>query len=298
MDTTNPSTVWLQPAQLRAVQGSPHAPRLLDVRRAAAFDASDRLLAGASHVPGDDSAALLAAAAGTAPVVLHCVYGHAVSQSAAAALRQAGINASVLAGGLQGGQDGVDTPEAIARWRAHPPITLRKRLDWGVTGRWADAPSRWVTRQRPKIDRLACPWLLRRLVDPRAQFFYVPTDQVLTYAAQTGAVAFDIPGAPVTHVGELCSFDALIHGFDLRDPALEVLATIVRGADTDRLDLHPASAGLLAVSLGLANLHAGDDHALLAAAIPLYDALWAWCQDSVAGRAERHQWTGPSGRAV
>ena len=141
-----------------------------------------------------------------------------------------------------------------------------KRPDWGVTG---EQPSRWITRERPKIDRIACPWLIRRFIDTRAEFFYVPTSQVLAQAKERGAVAYDIPGAPVSHVGELCSFDALLLGFDLTDAALHLLATIVRGADTDRLDLSPQSAGLLAFSLGLSRLHAHDDHAMLEAAMPL-----------------------------
>ena len=149
---------------------------------------------------------------------------------------------------------------------------------------------KWITRERPKIDRIACPWLVRRFIDTRAEFFYVPTGQVLAQAQERGAVAYDIPGAPVSHVGALCSFDALLLGFDLHDAALDLLATIVRGADTERLDLAPQSAGLLALSLGLSRLHAKDDHAMLAAAMPLYDALYAWCRDRVAAQDEPHSW--------
>jgi hypothetical protein len=113
---------------------------------------------------------------------------------------------------------------------------------------------------------------------------------VLAQAQQMGAVAFDIPGAPVSHEGALCSFDALLKGFDLHDAALDLLATIVRGADTDQLGLAPQSAGLLALSLGLSRLHAADDHAMLAAAMPLYDALYAWCRDRVLAVDEAHNW--------
>jgi hypothetical protein len=151
-------------------------------------------------------------------------------------------------------------------------------------------PSRWITRARPKIDRIACPWLIRRFIDPRAEFFYVPTDQVFTEAKRLHAVAYDIPGAPVSHEGDLCSFDALLQGFDLHDPALDILARIVRGADTDRLDLAAQSAGLLALSLGLSRLHATNDHAMLAAAMPLYDALYAWCSDKACAQDETHNW--------
>ena len=147
-------------------------------------------------------------------------------------------------------------------------------------------PSRWITRARPRIDRVACPWLVRRFIDPQAEFFYVPADQVLREAAGRRAIAYDIPGAPVTHQWERCSFDALLAAFELRQPALETLATIVRGADTDRLGLAPQCAGLLAVSLGLSRLHA-DDNAMLEAALPLYDALYAWC---CGDQGESHTW--------
>ena len=192
-----------------------------------------------------------------------------------------------MAGGLEGGQEGADSAPTIAEWRARPPLTIAKRPDLGVTGEQA---SRWITRERPKIDRIACPWLIRRFIDPRAEFFYAPTAQVLAEAQRVNAVAYDIPGAPVSHVGERCSFDAVLGGFDLRDAALDLLATIVRGADTDRLDLAPQAAGLLAFSLGLSRLHATDDHAMLAAAMPLYDALYAWCRDRVAATDEPHNW--------
>ena len=138
-------------------------------------------------------------------------------------------------------------------------------------------PTRWVTRERPKIDRIACPWLIRRFIDPQAQFFYVPADEVFAQAKTLEAVAYDLPGAPIGHVGEHCSFDALIAAFDLHDPALDALARIVRGADTGRPDLAPQCEGLLAVSQGMSALHA-DDHAMLEAAMPVYDALYAWCR--------------------
>ena len=153
-------------------------------------------------------------------------------------------------------------------------------------------PSRWITRERPKIDRIACPWLVLRFIDPDAQFLYVPTPKVLSEAARLGALAYDIPGAPFSHEGELCSFDSLKQAFGLRDPGLATLATIVRGADTGRLDLAPQSAGLLALSLGLSRLH-GDDHAMLAAALPLYDALYEWCKWA---QGESHGWN-PAGMA-
>jgi hypothetical protein len=163
---------------------------------------------------------------------------------------------------------------------ATPP---RLRPDLGVTG---EQPSRWITRARPKIDRIACPWLIRRFIDPRAQFFYVPTDQVFTQAQRLQAVPYDIPGAPIEHDGKRCSFDTLLAAFDLHDGALEVLARIVRGADTDRHELAPQCRGLLAVSLGMSVLHQ-DDHAMLEATLPVYDALYAWCRNA---QHETHSW--------
>ena len=139
---------------------------------------------------------------------------------------------------------------------------------------------KWVTRARPKIDRIACPWLIQRFIDPEAEFLYVPAADVLRVAVQTGATPYDVPGVEMGHVGELCSFDAFLAKHGLTDPALVRLATIVRGADTDRLDLAPQSAGLLAISLGLSRCHA-DDHAMLAHGMVLYDALYAWCQTEV-----------------
>ena len=151
---------------------------------------------------------------------------------------------------------------------------------------------KWVTRERPKIDRIACPWLIRRFVEADAEFLYVPTEKVFAVAAATGAVAYDIPGAePFTHVGELCSFDAFLAHYKLTDPALHRLAIIVRGADTARLDLAPQAAGLLAVSLGL-SAKFEDDHAMLDHAMVVYDAFYTWCTGH---QHETHNWTpGPA----
>jgi hypothetical protein len=136
---------------------------------------------------------------------------------------------------------------------------------------------KWITRERPKIDRIACPWLVARFIDRDAEFLYVPSADVQRIAAQSGAIPYDVPGAELGHVGERCSFDAFLSKYRLADPALARLATIVRGADTDRLDLAPQCAGLLAISRGLSKSHA-DDHAMLAHGMVLYDALYAWCQ--------------------
>ncbi len=148
-------------------------------------------------------------------------------------------------------------------------------------------PTRWVTRERPKIDRIACPWAIRRFIDPDAVILYAPTGDVFKVADREQAVAFDIPGAPVTHEGELCSFDTLIRRFGLdQDKALSAVAKIVRGADTNRHKIAPEAAGLHAISIGLSKLNE-DDHAMLAQAMIVYDALYAWAGGA---RDEVHDW--------
>jgi hypothetical protein len=144
----------------------------------------------------------------------------------------------------------------------------------------------WVTRERPKIDRIACPWVILRFIDAQAQFHYVPSDQVLGVAKQTGAIPYDVPGVELTHVGELCSFDAFIKKYRIGDPGLSRLAVIVRGADTSRLDLAPQSAGLYAISLGL-SATISDDHEMLRHGLVMYDALYAWCAKL---QHETHSW--------
>jgi hypothetical protein len=152
----------------------------------------------------------------------------------------------------------------------------------------ARRPTKWVTRERPKIDRIACPWAVLRFIDPDATILYVPTERVFETAAAETAVAFDIPGAPISHEGDLCSFDTLLRRFDLlKDPGLAAVAPIVRGADTDRHNIAPEAAGLHAISLGLAHNH-NDDHALLQQGRVIYDALYAWATQA---RGERHAWT-------
>jgi len=145
---------------------------------------------------------------------------------------------------------------------------------------------KWVTRERPKIDRIACPWLVVRFIDPVAEFLYVPATQVLAVAHSAGATPYDIPGVEMSHVGERCSFDAFLAKYRLDDPALQQLANIVRGADTSRLDLAPQSAGLYAISLGLSQVFA-DDHTMLRHGLVLYDALYAWCRSC---QDETHHW--------
>ena len=145
---------------------------------------------------------------------------------------------------------------------------------------------KWVTRERPKIDRIACPWLVARFIDQQPEFLFVPPEQVLATAQSTGAIPYDVPGVELTHEGELCSFDTMLRKYGLTTPALQDLALIVRGADTDRLDLAPQCAGLLAISLGLSRTFA-DDHEMLRHGMIMYDALYAWCCHA---RGERHSW--------
>lgn len=145
---------------------------------------------------------------------------------------------------------------------------------------------KWITRERPKIDRIACPWLVARFIDQHPEFLYVPSNDVISVAKETDAIPYDIPGVELTHDGELCSFDAFLKKYQLDDPALQQLALIVRGADTSRLDLTPQSAGLYALSLGLSHDFA-DDHEMLKHGMVMYDALYAWCKHC---QKESHNW--------
>ena len=145
---------------------------------------------------------------------------------------------------------------------------------------------KWITRERPKIDRIACPWLIARFIDEDPEFLFVPSADVFRVAEQTGATPFDIPGAELCHVGEECSFDAFLKRYELTDPALHRLAVIIRGADTSRLDLTPQSAGLFAISLGLGAIFE-DDHEMLRHGMVIYDALYAWCKSC---QKETHHW--------
>ena len=265
MDTVTPS---ISVPDLFARLGSPRWPFVLDVRRPPAYDGDEATLPAALRCPPGEVEAFAASLAPGAEVVCCCVHGHEVSQGAASALRARGFDARYLEGG-------------VAHWREAGLPLLRKHAAFGIPGKTA---SRWVTRERPKIDRIACPWLVRRFVDPRAAFAYLPTGEVLGAARAAGSIAYDIPGGAIEHDGELCSFDVMLRTFGLRDPALDELARIVRGADTGRLDLTPQSAGLLAVSLGLGRLHA-DDRELLERGMGVYDALYAWCRQV---RAETH----------
>jgi rhodanese-related sulfurtransferase len=262
--------------RLAKLIGTPRCPTLLDVRTETARAAAPRLLPCARPLDAALTADTLAALAPTlpGPTVTVCAEGHARSQGAAALLRTHGIVAEYLEGGQAG-------------WTAAglPLIDAAK-----ITGRDALGRSVWVTRSRPKIDRIACPWLIRRFIDPRAVFLFVAPVEVPRTAELFGAMPYDVEDVFWSHRGARCTFDALVDEFGLAIPALDRLATIVRGADTARLDLAPEAAGLLAASLGLSRMYA-DDLAQLEAGMALYDAFYRWARDAT---QETHNW--PSGR--
>lgn len=261
----------IAPEQLCALMARFPGPQILDVRRAPAFEAAQHSLPGAIRRDPEALSAWANQLERHRPVVVACVWGHNVSHGVAAALLTRGFDARPLAGGIMGWA-GLGLPMA-----AKPA-----------------KPSVWVTRERPKVDRVACPWLIRRFIDPDARFVFVPPAQVNAVAAASGGTAFDIPDAPYTHIGEACSFDAFVARHRPDDAALATLARIVRGADTGRPELHPAGGGLFAAALGFSAL-IGDDHALLRHAFPLYDALYLWCRDLA---AETHTWPPHMGGAA
>ncbi|MBA3324729.1 MAG: chromate resistance protein [Rhodobacteraceae bacterium] len=257
--------------KLARLLGRPDTPVLIDVRTAEDFAADPRLIPGARRRDAEDVAAWGPALRGRR-VVVSCQLGRKRSEGAAAWLRHLGVQAEALDGGSEG-------------WSgAGLPMLRTERLP----ARDAQGRTIWVTRARPKIDRIACPWLIRRFVDPEAVFLFVPTAEVLGVADRFGATPFDIEGEGVfwTHRGTRCTFDVMVEEFGLSTEPLERLATIVRGADTARLDLAPEAAGLLAASLGLSRMCAGDLEQL-EAGMPLYDAFYRWARDAV---GETHSW--------
>ena len=240
-------------------------PLVIDVRRRPAFEAATDMIEGALRRDPEQVASWTAELPSASSVTVYCVHGHEVSQSVAKALNERGIAARYLEGGIEEG------------WRA-----AGGALDIKPAG----ASTRWVTRERPKSDRIACPWLIARFVDPGAEFVYVPQHEVLAAAKERDATPYDIPDVHFSHDGELCSFDAFIKHYHLHDPALAQLAVIVRGADTARLELAPQAPGLAALSLGLSRLFT-DDHEMLRHGMIMYDALYRWCKE---GREEVHTW--------
>jgi rhodanese-related sulfurtransferase len=251
--------------------GTSGAPLLVDVRKPEAIASSSGVLPGAILRDPHDAASW-AFEHKPETIVVACVHGHQRSQMAAAQLRARGFYARILDGGYDG-------------WNA-AGLPL---VDRGAVQRFMpNPPSLWVTRRRPKIDRIACPWLIRRFIDPQARFLFVDPPQVADVARESGAIPFDIEGVELSHEGERCSFDTILKVFDLeREPSLARLALIVRGADTARPDLAPEAAGLHAVSLGLSELAGDDDHGLLQHGFAIYDALFAWLRFA---SSERHNW--------
>jgi rhodanese-related sulfurtransferase len=254
----------ISPTELRREIARPNPPIVIDVRRRPAFVAADRMISGALRREPESVREWAPSLPKASSVVVYCVRGHEVSQGAATALREMGIAARYLEGGVEG-------------WTAAEGALDRKPQN---------GSTRWVTRERPKIDRIACPWLVARFIDRNAEFHYVPSKEVLQAAKERDAVPYDIPDVDFSHDGEHCSFDAFLKRYRLTDPALADLAVIVRGADTARLDLAPQAAGLAAISLGLSR-NFQDDHEMLKHGMVMYDALYTWCKQ---GKEEVHTW--------
>jgi rhodanese-related sulfurtransferase len=250
--------------KLARLLGTPACPALIDVRP------SGDLIPGAVRRPAEEVDAW-AGSLGAANVVAVCHHGGERSAGVAAWLRQAGIRAEILEGGAEGWA-GAGLP--LVREAVLPP-------------RDAQGRTRWVTRARPKVDRIACPWLIRRFVDPAAMILFVAPAEVGGVGERFDAAPFDVEGVYWSHRGELCTFDVMVEELGLAGlPALQRLATIVRGADTAHPELAPQAAGLLAISLGLSRMFA-DDGEQLEAGLLVYDALYRWCRDAV---DETHDW--------
>ncbi len=254
-------------SSLMRLIGRPDSPTVIDVCLDEDFTADPRLIPTSIRCPYTRIDELAAGLAQRKTVVI-CQKGKKLSHGAAAILRNLGIDAEVLAGGH-------------TAWReAGLPLVPVKSIPTPHRG------TLWVTRHRPKIDRIACPWLIRRFVDPEARFLFVPAAEVEDVAARFNATAFDTSDGFWGHRGTNCTFDTMIEEFGLSTPALERLATVVRAADTNSHAASPQAAGLLAVSVGLSRLYK-DDTAQLEAAMGLYDALYRWARD---GSDEGHSW--------
>ncbi|BBK38232.1 sulfurtransferase [Allostella sp. ATCC 35155] len=264
-------------AQLARLVGTPDAPEIVDVRIDEDHAADPRMLPGARRRSHRDVARWAETCRGRAVAVV-CQRGLKLSQGVAAWLRHAGARAETLDGGFEAW---AQAGGLLVRPDALPPPD-------------AEGRTVWVTRARPKIDRIACPWLIRRFVDPRAVFLFVSASEVAAVADRFGAAPFDIPDTFWSHRGEACTFDVMLAEFGLASEPLERLALIVRGADTDRLDLAPQSAGLLAASLGLSRMYR-DDLGQLDASMGLYDAFYRWARDAT---GETHDWPAAAARVT
>lgn len=259
------ATNSISPDKLARLIGTASCPAIVDVRP----DGVQQLPASVRR-PAENVSEWASSFAGR-KVVVTCVHGQERSAGVAALLRSEGVDAEILEGGL-------------AAWcdAGLPVIDAAKLPQRDAAGRTV-----WVTRARPKVDRIACPWLIRRFVDPTAVFLFVAPTEVSGVAERFGAAPFDIEGAFWSHRGDMCTFDTMIEEFGIASiDALARLAVIVRGADTARPELAPQAAGLLAASLGLSRMYS-DDLEQLEAGMPIYDAFYRWCRDAV---DETHDW--------
>jgi rhodanese-related sulfurtransferase len=254
--------------------GTPDAPVILDVRSDEDHATDPRMLPASKWRDHRTVSSWASVYAGRTVAVV-CRRGGKLSQGTAAWLRHAGAQAEFLEGGFEA-------------WEQSKGLLVRPEH---VPTRDSEGRTIWVTRTRPKIDRIACPWLIRRFIDPEAVFLFVAPSEVTEVAERFHATPFDIEGVFWSHRGDNCTFDTMLDEFGLHCAALDRVATIVRGADTDALDLAPQAAGLLAASLGLSRMYR-DDLAQLDAAMGLYDAFYRWARDAV---GETHNWPAPVG---
>jgi rhodanese-related sulfurtransferase len=262
-----PNTISVD--KLARLVGTPKCPALIDVRCDDDFDADPHLIPSAVRRLSDEAESWGPSLNSRSAIVI-CQSGLELSQGTAAHLRHQGSPAEVLEGGFDAWRQ--------ATLPVVPQARIPRRDHLGRTV--------WVTRVRPKIDRIACPWLIRRFVDPNALFLFVAPTEVVAVAERFGGVPFDIENVFWSHRGDTCTFDTMVEEFGLGTSPLLHLAAIVRGADTARLELAPQAAGLLAASLGLSRMYT-DDLEQLEAGMLLYDAFYRWCRDAT---DEMHNW--------
>jgi rhodanese-related sulfurtransferase len=260
--------------QLLRLIGTPTAPTIIDLSLDDDHADDPFLIPGSVRHPHTDLAGLKQRI-GTTGCVILCQKGLKLSQGMVARLQADGIAAEYLAGGMYA-------------WRDHP---LTTRIPVAALPHYIDGASLWVTRHRPKIDRIACPWLIRRFVDADARFLFVSPSEVQGVAERYGATPFDIEDVEFSHIGDRCTFDTMLDVFALHSDPLDKMAQVIRAADTNRHDLAPEAAGLLALSVGMSRQYRNDQEQL-SQAMPIYDALYRWARD---GAGEGHDW--PQGRA-
>jgi rhodanese-related sulfurtransferase len=262
----------ISPQQLWHLIGTTDAPQLIDVRRRDIYESTPGVLPASIWQEPAEFARWSLVLDRARPIVIACKAGKELSQFITAELRGTGYKAAMLEGG------------SFAWINAGLPMVDRKSLERFAPRR----PSIWVTRRRPKIDRIACPWLIRRFLDANAKILFVDPAYVKEAAAEVGGIPFDIASVELSHDGDRCTFDTMLKLFGLEsEPSLARLALIVRGADTARPDIAPEAAGLHAISLGLSALAGDDDHGLLERGFMVYDALFAWLRFAA---EERHNW--------